>query len=112
VKEEEQTPNPDFVPDEGATYVAEEEDIKHTSYNVEVVKGTVELWEYFLETTKGLASLAFQNLKCEFIPQIDREVLIEPPPLTDGTNAVAVAVATKQVCSFTCAWGWGGVFQV
>ena len=35
------------------------------------------MWEYVLETTKGLATFEFESLKCEFIPQIER--IIDAP---------------------------------
>lgn len=66
------------LPDEEAT-VADDEDIRYTSYNIHIHKGTLELYERLNRDTavenkdvpdKGLCALRFDGLKCSFFPKM------------------------------------------
>jgi hypothetical protein len=62
----------EFVPDEKGTVVPDEEDITYSSYQVVIPSGFIDLFEYVLESTKGIANFKFSNLDLEFIPRIQR----------------------------------------
>jgi len=69
------------LPDEEAT-VADDEDIRYTSYNIHIHKGALELYERLNRDTiaenngasdKGLCALRFDGLKCSFLPKMRGE---------------------------------------
>jgi len=59
----------EYVPDEEAT-VADDEDIKYTSYNLSIHHGSLSLYEYVDGEKKGLIKGSFQDLLCSFFPKL------------------------------------------
>ncbi len=66
------------LPDEEAT-VADDEDIRYTSYNIHIHKGMLELYERLNRdaaaensgtSDQGLCALRFDGLKCSFLPKM------------------------------------------
>lgn len=63
-----------YVPEEKGALMADDEDISYSCYQVVIPTGSVDLFEYVLETTKGICNFKFSNFALEFIPRIEREI--------------------------------------
>jgi hypothetical protein len=86
----------EFVPDEAeGTLIADDEDFSNTAYTVVIPKGAIELHEYYLETTRGIASIAFSDFQCSFIPRIKRQVAASASE--DGKKTKEVAQAEAKI---------------
>lgn len=58
------------LPVEKAITVEDAEDLQYSEYRIRIHKGEFSLYDYLLGERRGIASLTFDELDCQFIPEI------------------------------------------